>query len=238
MELAVRSVLVCPACKVKLVDFDGGVADLDGGLLCKTCNNVFNFQDRILEMDMGTPEQLLDRRTGYLWSDLSHFEDMLRSILRPGHMVVEVCSGPNFVVPYLLHTIQPECRYISIGRDASHLKMQRNGAHSEFLSVKGDSTALMLDSGSADMVVFHHAINDIWLSRGIEGVHQSLDEAIRVLASKGVMIFSHCEMDWDPSTKETSLDQVKEYLQRQKPNVYSFEASRGPMQDWLLVRCT
>ena len=188
-------------------------------------------------MDMGSSEQLLDRRRWYLWSDLSHFEHILRAILRPGHIVVEVCSGPNIVVPYLLRAIQPECRYISIGRDVSHLKMQRNGAHLEFLSVKGDSTALMLDDGCADVVVFHHAINDIWLSRGIEGVHQSLDEAARVLASTGAMIFSHCEMDWDPSTQETSLNQVKQYLQRQRQNIYSFEASRGPMQDWLLVRC-
>lgn len=230
MELAVRNGLVCPTCKAKLVDYDGG-------LVCKTCNDVFNFQDGILEMDTGSSEQLLDRRRWYLWSDLSHFANMLSSLLRPGHIVVEVCSGPNIVVPYLLHAIQPECRYISVGRDVSHLKMQRSGANLEFLSVKGDSSALMLEDGCADMVVFHHAINDIWLSRGIEDVHRSLDEAARVLASKGVMIFSHCEMDWDPSTKETSLNQIKEYLQRRQQNIYSFEASRGPMQDWLLVRC-
>jgi Trm112p-like protein len=228
MELTFRNVLVCPACKAKLTDFDGG-------LVCKECGNVFDIQDGILEMDVGPSEQTLDRRTWYLWSDLSHFEDMLRPILRPGHIVVEVCSGPNIVVPHLLHEIQPECMYISVGRDGSHLKMQRSGAHLKFLSVKGDTTALMLDNGCADMVVFHHAINDIWLSRGIEGICRSLDEAARVVRDGGVMIFSHCEMDWDPSTKEVSLDQVKTHLERQRG--YSFEASRGPMQDWLLVRC-
>jgi len=228
MELVIRNVLVCPTCKAKLVDSDGG-------FVCKACGNVYGVQDGILEIDTVSSEQLLDRRSWYLWSDLSHFERMLRSAVRPGHLVVEVCSGPNIVLPYLLHGIQAGCRYISVGRDVSHLKMQRRGAHLEFISVKGDSTALMLDNGCADMVVFHHAINDIWLSRGMEGVYQSLDEAARVVRSGGVMIFSHCEMDWDPSTKEMSLDHVKRHLEQQ--NAYSFEASRGAMQDWLLVRC-
>lgn len=87
---------------------------------------------------------------------------------------------------------------------------QRRGARYPIRSVRGDATTLPLADQSVDVYVGHHAINDIWLSRGELGVDRSYEEMDRVTRPDGFIVHSDCVLQHDarvgdPSTKLATL---------------------------------
>lgn len=182
----------------------------------------------------------LDGHVPYLWSDVFHLENILRQLVQPDTVVLEVCSGPNIVVPLLLKRLNRPVTYLSIGINTAHLQQQKRGVNFPVQTIRGDATALPLAAHSIDFYIGHHAINDIWLTKGEAGVLQSYHEMHRVLKPDGYLVQSDCVLQHDsrvgdPSTKLINLDSLKRFLDERH---YRWDESSGGELDWLTASAT
>lgn len=92
-------------------------------------------------------------------------------------------------------------------------------------------------SESVDIYIGHHAINDIWLTKGTAGVEKSYREMYRVIKKDGYIIHSDCVLQHDtrvgdPSTKIVSLGSLKEFLRKHQ---YHWIEENGGEMDWIIA---
>ncbi len=171
----------------------------------------------------------------YNWSDHEVFASYLERFLPEAPVVFELASGPNIVTPYLLERTGKAYRYIACELEPYHLKLQLEGvADARVLGTISDGMHLPLQSACADMAVFHHAIDDLYETRGKAGLARSLAEAWRVLKPSGYAVFSHCEFPGDPATLEVNLDLVK--LLASETGFKYLERKQAQAQEWLIVQ--
>lgn len=171
----------------------------------------------------------------YLWSDLELFESWLWKIPLSGPFVVEVASGPNIVVPYLLEKLGSDFTYLSVDINPGHLRLQSKGLSRKesAYAVQATARCLPVRNSVVDLFVFHHAVDDILETCGQAGVYDSIGEALRVVQPGGHIVFSHCVFDDDPFTSEISLEDVEEMLAEfDQTNCDRREAHH---QEWLFV---
>lgn len=170
----------------------------------------------------------------YNWSDLDVLETLLRSCYTPDFLVAEVATGPNIAVPHVLKRIRSSCDYVSLDLEKAHIRLQKKGAGAAHVQgVIGDATRLPLRDGCVDTFVFHHAVDDILETRGLEGVKSSIEEALRALKEGGCIIFSHSVFSYDHYTLKIDLPKVQTFLQRRVKG--RFKMIDGIRQRWLLV---
>lgn len=203
---------------------------------CMLCEKVYIEENGILDMNYSDLPNL-DGHVPYIWSDVFYFENLLKQLARPHSTIVEVCSGPNIIVPLLLKRLHIPVNYYSIGIDQAHLRQQRNGVAFPIQSIQGDATRLPLSNHSVDLYIGHHAINDVWLSKGSQGVEQSYKEMHRVIKYNGYIIHSDCILQHDtrvgdPSTKIIGLNSLKRFLDA---NEYSWVQENGGEMDWIIA---
>jgi ubiquinone/menaquinone biosynthesis C-methylase UbiE len=172
----------------------------------------------------------------YNWTDQDVLEKLLMDYRNP-NIVIEVASGPNIAIPFIIEKKKISCFYISIDLEKSHINLQKKGIGTKNVEgLIGDASNSPLINECVDIFVFHHAIDDIIETKGFKGLYASLEEAIRVLKKGGCMIFSHCIFSSDPFTKDINLSIVQSFLEgRIKGN---FRRVQGSMQDWLFIRKT
>jgi SAM-dependent methyltransferase len=223
------TILRCPVDKRTLVA-------TDTVLQCDGCGRKFQMIDGTPDLAYSTLPDV-DGHTPYIWSDVFYLENLLRHVVRPGATVVEVCSGANIVVPLLLARTGVPVTYYSIGTDVEHLRQQREGVRYPIRSVRGDATDLPLESASVDVYIGHHAINDIWLSKGAVGVARAYDEMHRVVKRDGFIVQSDCLLQHDsrvgdPSTKMTNLGGLTAYLDQ---HGYRWTQANGGELDWVVA---
>jgi len=174
-------------------------------------------------------------RHWYHWSDRGVLEAILRERRRPGLLVVEVATGPNVAVPRAVGRAAPSSRYVTLDVEREHILLQRAGSGGvEVEGVVADATCPPLVDGCADIFVFHHAIDDIFETRGVEGVRASVEAALRALRGGGCLVFSHSVFASDPFTERVGLADVRALLEgRIRGQIQELE---GPAQSWLIVR--
>jgi len=170
----------------------------------------------------------------YNWSDLHILETLFRRCYGPDFLVVEVATGPNVAVPYALKRLAPSFRYVSLDVERNHVQLQKQGAgNTNVEGLVGDATQLPFRDRCVDTFVFHHAIDDIFETRCLEGVITSIQEALRTLKAGGSLIFSHNVFTYDPYTLKINLTYVQDFLQRRIKG--RFQTIDGPKQRWLLI---
>ncbi len=171
----------------------------------------------------------------YNWSDHKLLEKWLAESVPAGGVVFEIASGPNICTPWTLARLGRGARYIAIELDWEHLLLQRASLNGEpQLLVLGDGCKLPLADESTDVAVFHHALDDVFETRGKPGVRQAVTEAARALRPGGYVIFSHCELVGDEATFGIDLD----FAMQVGTDCGLVEVRResAAAQDWLLVR--
>ena len=171
----------------------------------------------------------------YSWGD----PDILRDVLRKfgdGHLcAVDVACGPNVVVYEALLDRDASFIYVAVDIDPYHLGLQRCAAgNAHAYRVCASSSCLPLKTGSVDLFIFHHAIDDILETEGMAGIELSLQASLRVTRNGGLIIFSHCVFESDEFTKKVSLADVEEILA--KTGRFGLEKRSGRQQDWLIVK--
>lgn len=206
------------------------------GYHCIECGRSYLESNEMLDLAYATLPAI-DGHVPYIWSDVFYLENVLKQVVQPDMIIVEICSGPNIIVPLLLKRLQYAVRYYSIGINETHLLQQKKGVNYPIQSIKGDATELPLISESVDIYIGHHAINDIWLTRGIAGVEQSYREMHRVIKKEGYIIHSDCVLQHDarvgdPSTKIVGLSSLVEFLRQQR---YHWIAENGGEMDWVIA---
>jgi len=170
----------------------------------------------------------------YSWSDLGVLETLLRRCYSPDFLVVEVATGPNIALPHVLRKIASPFRYVSLDMERAHIRLQREGVGTATVQgVVGDAVHLPLRSGCVDVLVFHHAIDDILETGGFGGVKASVEGALGVLKAGGSMIFSHSVFAYDPYTLKIGLSDIQAFLEGKVKG--RFLRIDGPRQRWLLV---
>lgn len=214
----------------------GSLVAIEGAFHCTSCQAEFSDLDGIPDLVHSTLP-VVDGHVPYIWSDVFYLENLLRQVIRQGQTVVEVCSGGNIVVPLLLRRLGIEVTYYSVGLDTAHLRQQQRGVEYPIRSVRGDATALPLPDGSVDVYLGHHAINDVWLSRGEAGVEASYDEMDRVVHPEGYIVQSDCVLQHDarvgdPSTKLVTLDGLVTFLGK---HGYQWLRDSGGELDWVVA---
>lgn len=232
LERAAQAILRCP------VD-QGPLREEPGGRRCQTCRRLYGDADGLPDL-VYSPLPDVDGHVPYLWSDVFHLENILRQLVSPFSLVLEVCSGPNIVVPLLLKRLDRPVSYLSIGINTAHLLQQRRGVNFPVQSIRGDATALPLASRSVDLYLGHHAINDIWLTKGEAGVTRSYQEMHRVLKAGGYLVQSDCVLQHDsrvgdPSTKLIGLSSLARFLEEHR---YQWSQSSGGELDWIVASPT
>lgn len=223
-------IVVCPK--------DKGELRVDGnGYRCLACDTKYTIRNSgIVDLEYSTLPDV-DGHTPYIWSDVFYFENLLKQILKPGFIVLEVCSGPNVIVPLLLKRLNIPVTYYSVGINEYHLIQQRQGVNYPIISIIGNATDLPIADKSVDLYIGHHAINDIWLTKGMAGVDKSFLEMDRVTKDTGYIIQSDCVLQHDcrvgdPSTKIVGLKRLEEFLIQL--NYHLFVENGGEM-DWLVA---
>jgi len=178
------------------------------------------------------PKEVFD--CWYNWSDLDVLETLLHSCYSPNFLVVEIATGPNIAVPHILKNIALPFRYISLDVNKAHIKLQKEGVGtSNVQGVVGDAIHIPFHNESVDMIVFHHAVDDILETRGVEGVKSSIEDALRTLKPEGCMIFSHSIFANDPYTFNIDLLDVQTFLEKRITG--RFIRIKGFRQKWLIV---
>lgn len=227
----IDTLLACPRCK-NLLEKE------NNEYVCNTCNLLYGKEDGFLDLYY-SPLPEVDSSQPYIWSDLFYFEDLLRRILKPNMVVVEICSGGNHVVPTILNRICPSVTYLSIGDYSLHLKKQQDGVPNfPINSIIGDATRLPLKNDSVDILIGHHAINDIWLSKGFQGVKESTYESMRILKSNGYLIYSHSYNAYDElrtgdiSCRAVDLNTIEQLLDEN----WKVKQSHSGELDWIIAK--
>ena len=170
----------------------------------------------------------------YSWSDLSVLETVLRAYHGSDPLVVEVATGPNIAVPHVLKKSASSFRYVSLDLEKTCIQLQRNGVgNMNVEAVVGDAVNLPFRHKCVDIFIFHHAIDDILETRGLEGLRASIENALRTLKIGGTIIFSHSVFDYDQYTLKIDLFKVQALL-RNRVEGY-FKKIDGPRQKWLIV---
>jgi len=223
------SPLRCPVDRAEL-------ASVPAGLRCTGCGRDYQLVDGIPDLAY-SPLPDVDGHTAYIWSDVFYLENLLAQFVEPGATVVEVCSGGNIVVPLLLSRLGIQVSYWSVGTDLGHLRQQREGVAFDIHTVRGDATALPFASSTVDLYIGHHAINDVWLSKGDAGVEASYVEMDRLLRPDGYLIQSdvHLQHDarvGDPSTKIVDLRGLIAFLSARG---YRWVRQNGGELDWVVA---
>jgi SAM-dependent methyltransferase len=232
LDPTAAAILRCPV--------DHGTLVLEpAGPRCQACGRRYQDVDGCPDLAY-SPLPDVDGHVPYLWSDVFHLENILRQLVRPESVVLEVCSGPNIVVPLLLKRLGRPVTYLSVGMNTAHLRQQKQGVNFPIQSIRGDATALPLAADSVDLYLGHHAINDIWLTKGEAGVTQSYQEMDRVLKEDGYLIQSDCVLQHDsrvgdPSTRLIDLESLIRFLD-QRP--YRWERSNGGELNWIVASPT
>ena len=170
----------------------------------------------------------------YNWSDFDVLEEQLRKHYRTSFVVAEVCAGPNVAVPYALANLAGSFIYVSVDILIHHILLQRSGVPSEKVNgVLGDAVYPPLAKNSVDLIIFHHAIDDIFETRGMAGVALAIENAFETLKKgTGCMIFTHSIMDFDPDTRKVDLTDVESILNK------AFDCRQTRInsgQEWLVV---
>jgi SAM-dependent methyltransferase len=169
----------------------------------------------------------------YNWTDKDVLEKLLVDY-RNHNIVIEVASGPNIAVPFIINKNKMPCFYVSIDLERSHIQLQRKGIGTKNVQgLIGDATNSPLRNECVDIFIFHHAIDDIIETKSFEGLYASLREASRTLKKGGCMIFSHSVFSSDPFTKNINLSIVQSFLEGRIKG--SFRRYQGSLQDWLFV---
>lgn len=137
------------------------------------------------------------------------------------------------IVPHVLGKLGRGFTYIAVDTNADCLRGQQRQRSRDLHCIQANSCKLPLRTSSADLVVFHHAIDDILETCGPSGVYDSIGEALRVVRPGGYMIFSHCFIEHDPYTSEISLEDVEEMLEEFGQANYNRRRARH--QDWLFL---
>lgn len=203
---------------------------------CSVCGRQYREEKGVLNLEYSTLPDV-DGHVPYIWSDVFYFEHMLKQLVKPNAVIAEICSGPNIVVPLLLSRLNIPVTYFSIGINEAHLLQQKGGVRFPIHSVKGDATELPIASGTVDIYVGHHAINDIWLTKGTAGVERSYEEMHRVIKPDGYIIQSDCVLQHDarvgdPSTKIIGLSSLTRFLTEHR---YHWVMENGGELDWVIA---
>lgn len=170
----------------------------------------------------------------YNWSDHELLEKWLAESVPAGGVVLELASGPNICTPWTLARLGRGARYIAVELDWEHLMLQRGSLDGQpYLLLLADSCQLPLADESADVAVFHHAIDDVFETRGKSGVQHTIAEAARALKPGGYMIFSHCELVGDEATFGIDLDFARQV--GAGCGLVEVRRESAAAQDWLLV---
>ncbi|HWS82758.1 MAG TPA: methyltransferase domain-containing protein [Ktedonobacteraceae bacterium] len=214
----------------------GSLTSNETGYRCSVCGSYYVKDDGMPDLAY-SPLPDVDGHVPYIWSDVFYLENVLRQAVKSGAIIVEVCSGPNIIVPLLLKRLNHNVQYYSVGINKAHLKQQQRGVDFPIYSIKGDATALPLTSKSIDIYIGHHAINDIWLTKGSVGVEKSYSEMHRVTKKDGYIIHSDCVLQHDtrvgdPSTKIVNLEGLKRFLHSHQ---YHWVAQNGGEMDWIIA---
>jgi len=171
----------------------------------------------------------------YNWSDHELFEKWLAEIVPTGGVVFELASGPNICTPWTLARLDRGARYIAVELDWEHLLLQRGSLNGQpYLLLLADACQLPLADESADVAVFHHAIDDVFETRGKSGVQHTITEAARALKPGGYAIFSHCELVGDDASFGIDLDFAMQACA--ESGLLEVRRISESAQDWLLVR--
>ena len=171
----------------------------------------------------------------YNWSDHELLEEWLAETVPADGVVFEIASGPNTCMPWALARLGRGARYIAVELDWEHLLLQRASLNRQpYLLLLADGCSLPLADGCADVAVFHHAIDDVFETRGKVGVQQAVFEAARALRPGGYAMFSHCALAGDDATFGIDLDFAMQVSA--ESGLIEVRRACKPAQDWLLVR--
>lgn len=173
-------------------------------------------------------------RATYHWTDERELRQALALAPSGAPAVVDVAAGPNAGPGTVLTRQFPGALYTPLDPEAGHLRLLQEALGDRVLPVLGRGSCLPFRTGSRDVVLYHHGIDDVYETEGREGLLRSLAEAWRVLRPEGVVVASHCEFSYDPSTREVSLEQVEAALTARGGRVVLRAA--GQRMDWLVVR--
>lgn len=173
-------------------------------------------------------------------SNNARLEKFLNPMKRRHINVVEVAAGPNFTTPYTLHENGYDFTYIScdIYPKLKKINMRgiaETGLQGNIYHLLATASKLPLPDDSIDACVYLHAINDIWYSEGMRGIHAALSESLRVLKPGGIFISSDQQMDIDPTTNYVSHIDVKKYLDDNCRYQFEEYDNEVPGRGWFVV---
>lgn len=165
---------------------------------------------------------------------------LLRSKKNKHINVVELATGSNFTTPYTLSKNCYDFLYIAFDVYPKLLNLNINAIKEACINgsiyhIIASATNLPLPNDFADIVIYLHAINDIWFTVGMSGVKDSISESLRILKPDGIIISVDSYMDVDPTTNFVSHNDFKNCLNdfcRYELKEYDNDISG---KGWLLV---
>ncbi|MFC1716853.1 methyltransferase domain-containing protein [Candidatus Poribacteria bacterium] len=198
---------------------------------CKLVNS-------LIAAESGKPET--DVFTEHHHSNSARLEQFLQPMKNRHINVVEVAAGPNFTTPYTLHENGYDFTYISCDIYPKLKKLNirgvmETGIVGSVYHVFATASVLPLPDNSIDACVYLHAVNDIWYSEGMRGIHAALSESLRALKPGGVFISSDQQMDIDPTTNYVSHIDVKRFLDESCRYEFEEYDNEVPGRGWLVV---
>ena len=173
-------------------------------------------------------------RTAYSWTDEAVLRRALSLASVPIRTAVDVAAGPNTGPGSVLARLAPRALYLPLDPEAGHLRLLREALGGGVQPVRARGSRLPFRSGSVDVVLYHHGIDDVYETEGREGLHRSLREAWRVIRPGGLVVASHCVFAYDEASKAVSLDEVEGELAPLGAEV--LRRTSGSRMDWLVLR--